>query len=499
MLIALALLPIAIHFPGIARYGIFRDELYYIACSRHLAWGYVDQPPLSIAVLAGWRALFGESLVALRALPILLGAATVYLTGAFARRLGGGRYATFLAAFTVALVPMYLGVTQIYSMNAFDLFFWTLGAVLFHRCLERGATRDWVLVGLVIGLGLMNKISMLWFAGGAFVGLVATSERRRLFSPGPWLAAGIAAILFAPYVLWNAAHGWPTLEFMRTATREKNVHLSPTAFLASQVMTLNPATLPVWLAGLVSSLRSREAPRRALGILYLAVLAVLLASSASKPEYLTPAYPMLFALGAVAVGRTLRGARLGWLRAAIPAAVLALGAVAMPLAVPILPVDGYVRYIRAIHFTPRRTERSETADLPQHYADMLGWKEIAETVGDAYRSLPPEDRRDAIVIAQNYGEAAALEYFGPRGGAFPRVACGHNSYWYWGTGGWNGRVAVVLGGSLEGYRRAFTSVEQVAKVPPTRGMPYERNLPVYVMRGLRIPMSTYWSWERNFI
>lgn len=413
--------------------------------------------------------------------------------------MGGGRYATFLAAFAALWAPVYLGTSRGWSMNVFDLLFWILGALLLHRCLERGARRDWLLLGLVTGLGLLNKISVLWFAGGAFLAMAITPGRRRLLTPWPWIAAAIAGVLFAPYVAWEAAHGWPTLEFMRRATAEKNVHFSAAGFLLQQTLLMNPASLPIWLTGLVATLRSREPGRLGLGVTFAAVLAVLLASGASKPDYLAPAYPMLLAPGAVAIERAFARKGLAWLRAPLPAAVLVLGLLVLPVAVPVLPVDAYVRYAKALHMGAGSAERLETADLPQHYADMFGWEEMAAAAGRAYRALPPEDRARAVVIAQDYGEAAALEFFGPRGGAFPRVVCGHNSYWFWGVGGWKGDVAIVLGGSLEGYRKRFASVEQVGTVPPTRGMPYERNLTICVVRGLRVPLADYWSWERSFI
>jgi hypothetical protein len=495
MILAMIALKFLVQSLGVLEYGYFRDELYYLACARHPAWGYPDQPPLSIAVLALVRALFGESLLVVRAVPMLLGAATVYVTGTLAREFGGGRLAVFLSCLAVIAAPILLGTNHVYSMNSFDLLFWPLAALALLRCLRQPTTGRWLLVGLVLGLGLLNKISVLWLGAGLAAGLLLTRERRRLLTPGPWLAAGVAALLFLPYVIWNAAHGFPTLEFMRNAMAEKMVRVTPLDFLANQLLDTNPAAAPLWIAGLVSLLRGPEGRERVLGVAFLAVAVILVLPGTSKPEYLAPAYPMLLAAGSTAFERWSRAPRLGWLPGALTVALLAFAAVALPVALPVLSPDSYVRYTRAIGVTPAASERHQQGDLPQHFADMFGWEEMAEHAAAAYRSLAPEERARCVVIAQNYGEAGALELFGSRHG-LPRVICGHNAYGFWGAGDWDGSVAVVVGGAVEFYRRHFEEVVRVDTIPCERCMPYERSLPVFVVRGIRGPVERYFSEER---
>src|SRR6185295_17060458 len=214
---AFALASLALHVSALTQYGWFRDEFYYVACAARLDWGYVDHPPLSIAVMALVRLLFGDSLVAFRLVAALIGAATVYFTGRLARDLGGGRFAQALAGFAALVAPVFLGVSRFYSMNVLDLLLWTLAALALVAALRGDRAREWVVLGVVVGLGLLNKISLLWFIAGLFIGFLLTPYRRRLATPGPWIAGAIATALFVPHVVWQIAHGWPTLEFMRNA------------------------------------------------------------------------------------------------------------------------------------------------------------------------------------------------------------------------------------------------------------------------------------------
>ena len=249
-------------------YGYFRDELYYIACARHLAWGYVDHPPLSVAVLAGVRAALGDSRPALRLLPALVGAAVVLLAGWLAREIGGGRVAMVLAAIAALVAPVYLAIDHFYSMNALEGLFWTVAVCLVARILRmRGVVtwQTWAVLGVVLGLGLLNKASLLWLIGGVFLGLVLTPQRRLLRSPGPWLAVVIAAALLAPHVVWQIDNGWPTREFMQNATGEKMAAISPLAFLRAQIDDMHPLNAlargsPGWVRCSSGSVWPRSAP-----------------------------------------------------------------------------------------------------------------------------------------------------------------------------------------------------------------------------------------------
>ena len=480
---------------AITNYGYFRDELYYIACSKHLAWGYVDQPPLSIAVLAGWRAVFGDSLVALRALPALLGAGTVFLTGAIARDLGGGRFAQVLACLCALLPPVWLAVDHFYRMNAFDTFFWTLSAWLLLRALDDGRVSRWALLGLVLGLGLLNKTSMLWFGGGLAMGLVATRYRQVLRTPGPWVAGAIAALCFAPHILWQIRNDWPTLEFMRNASGGKMVRTGFVDFWVQQLQVMNPITAPVWTAGLVTLLVSKRT--RALGIVFLATAVLLVSSGSSRPNYLAVAYAPLFAAGAVWIERVASAPGRRWIRPTSVLALLLLGAPIVPLGLPILPVDRLVAYMRTLGFQPRAQEHTRESDLPQPFADMFGWEDMVRRVARVYHALPADQRAKAAIFTYNYGEAGAIDFFGPQYGLPPAISR-HNNYWLWGPRGATGEVLIIVGGDRDDEHGDFRSVRLADTTSCEHCMPYENGAPIFVCLGLNKPLAQRWQEIRHF-
>ncbi|HKY31831.1 MAG TPA: glycosyltransferase family 39 protein [Candidatus Polarisedimenticolia bacterium] len=510
VLAGLAAAKLLAHLPAINQYGYFRDELYYLASTRHLALGYVDHPPLSIAVLAGVRALAGDSLPALRLTPLLCGLAVVVLTALLARELGGGRLAQGAAGLAVLSAPVYLAIHHYYSMNALDHVAWASAALLLAKALRTGRASTWMLLGLVLGLGLLNKLSVLWLGAGIGAGLLLTPCRRFLLSRGPWLAAAIAAALFAPHVAWQAAHGWPTLEFMSNATRHKMVQTGLAEFLSGQVLTMNPATLLIWLPGLLSGLRPGAEPRaRLFSIAWLGVFALLASGGPSRSSYLAPAYPMLFASGGVslerlreAAARARAGSFARRLRAAAaPAALSAMiliGAPLVPYALPVLPPDAFLAYMKAIGIAPRGEERSARAELPQQYADMFGWEEMAEQAARAYALLTPQERARAAVFGQNYGEAGAIDVLGKRLGLPPAIS-GHNSYWMWGPPPGSIDVVIILGGDHEGNAAFFEEVTVVGRVECRRCMPYERDLAVSIGRRPRLPLEEAWPRLKRFM
>jgi len=500
ILVGLALLKLLLHLITNlwGGYGIFRDELYYIACSEHLDFGYVDQPPLSIYLLAAHRGLFGDSLFALRFLPALAGAATVFLTGLLAQELGGRRFALVLASVASIASTINLAMSTIYSMNGFDILLWASAAYVLIRLIKTGDPRHWLSLGLILGLGLLNKTGVLWLAFGIFIAVLLTPLRHSFKTKWPYLGGLIALVLFLPYLLWNFAHDWAHLEFIRNATTGKYSELSPLTFSLGQVLVQNPITFPLWLAGLLLVLFSKDAKRfRALGYTYLAVFVILLVNRHSKAEYLSPAYAMLFAAGGVAFERLASQRYGGWLKPVSLAVLIVGGIVLAPVTLPILPVQTYIRYAHAFGIKPHTSEARELGELPQFYADMFGWKEKAAAVAAVYNTLSPEEKAKCALFADNYGRCAAIDFFGKAYG-LPKSIGPHNNYWIWGPRNYTGELVIILGGALEDIQEVFEKVEVVGTVTCPYCMPYENNLRIYVCRNLKVPLKELWAQLRHF-
>jgi len=480
------------------RYGYFVDELYYLACSHHLDWGYVDQPPL-IAVIA-WlaRTTLGDSLWALRFLPAVADGVLVLLTGLIARELGGRRYAQILACVAVIVAPLYLGLGNLLTMNAFEPLFW-MGCVLVAiKIIKGGTPKLWLLFGLLAGIGIENKHSMLFFGFSFLVGLLLTTERRFLRSPWFWLGGLLAFLIFVPNLVWEIRHGFPTSELLRNVQRSgRNVSLSWASFLAQQFLVMHPLSAPLWLAGVWYFLRD-EAGRsfRVLGWTYLMILLCFLALN-GRVYYLAPAYPMLFAAGAIFFERFTDRRNHTWLKPAYVVGLLVTGALLAPFGYfPILPVEGYLAYSRAIHFGPPQIETHRMGPLPQIYADMYGWKEMAEAVAGAYNKLPPDDKQRCAIFGQNYGQAGAIDFFGAKMG-LPGAISGHQSYFYWGPRTYTGECMIVMDDSPTNLSKEFDSWEKVATVYHPYSMPYQ-HFDVYLCRGLHWPLAQLWPSLKNW-
>ena len=488
-----------IHLLTNGRYGYFRDELYYIACGRRLAFGYVDQPPLSILLLRLSEILFGSSLFAIRLLPALAGAATVAITGFIARELGGRAWAIALACAGSLCALFNLAVGNFFSMNAFEPLFCMGCVYLLVRIINGGSPVLWLWFGVLLGLGLENKHSTAFFAVGIFMALLLTPERRHFAQKWIWFGGLIAFAVALPNILWQLRNHWPTYELLSNIARsDKNVALSPAQFIVQQIAFMNPGTLPLWLSGLVWVFGSRDGRRyMALGIIYLVVLAEFIVLH-GKSYYLAPAYPMLFAAGGVALERVFV-AQLKWLRPALLLVILATGAVFAPLAVPILPPGKLVAYMRAIHLEPPRTETSHTAPLPQLFADQFGWQEMVASVGHVYNHLRPGDKKRAAIFCQNYGEAGAIDFFGPKFGLPPAIS-GHQNYFLWGPRDWTREVALVLDTRDDNEREQFASVEDLGQIVSSPwAMPFERRMHIYLCHDLKANVREFWPQVKKWL
>ena len=474
------------------RYGYFRDELYYIAASDHLAFGYVDFAPLIAWLTRTFRFVFGDSLHAIRLLPALAFGAEVILTGYITLQLNGKRWAIFLACISTMLAPTILGNGTRLAMNPIEPFFWMGCIYVLLLAINRNDPRLLLWCGVLLGFGMLNKHSTIFFLGSLVLALLLVPERRFLRTKWFWLAAAIAFLITLPNIAWEYTHHFPTLEDLRNVkATHKNVELPPLPFLKQQIMMLNPITDLVWLVGLGFLLFHRSAkPFRVLAYTYLIFLAAMMYMK-GKDYYLAPIYPMLFAAGGVFWEQLIAARpRFRWLLYALPAVVLVMCLFSAPLAIPILPPEQIGPYMEALGMKMSRTETSMSGLLPQHFGDQFGWEEMVATVAQLYNNMPPEQRAKTAILAGDYGEAGAIDFFGPRYG-LPKSISAHQNYYYWGPRDYTGESVILLEWKLESAQRWCGSVEKGPHNDPYWGMGWER-YDILVCHNLKMPLTEAW-------
>jgi hypothetical protein len=469
------------------RYDFFRDELYFIVCGRHPAFGYVDQPPL-VPLLAAASQAFGEHLVLLRAIPALAAAATVLMTCRLAALVGAGAFGVALAGVAAATAPMYLGLHSLLSTSTFEPLLWTSFAYCVARAVVAGDPRGWLWAGAVAGVALEAKYALPLYALPLLVGVVVTGRARSLVCWQLGAGAAIAIVLAAPSAIWQLMHGLPFVEMIRNQSTGKNTVLSPVGFVANQALVMNPLWAPVWLGGMLAPFVDARWRRwRFLSVGFALTFALLLLMHA-KDYYLCPAYGAMFALGGAALEAWLRPR---WARATWLALGLAVSVVIAPLGMPILPPAMLAQYIRRIHLQPKPSETLRQSALPQVFADMLGWRSYVASVAAAYHALPPEEQKRAAIFTDNYGEAAAVDVFGGAYGLPPALS-GHNSYWTWGPRGFDGSVLLRVNETPKSLGRRCTSVKLAGTFGGPWVMPYENDAPITLCHELHPTFAVLW-------
>jgi len=485
----IAAVDLALHLALAGRYGYWIDELYFIACGAHLDWGYVDHPPLIAVVAALSRALFGDSLRGIRVGPALAGAGLVFLTGWIARALGGRRTAQITAALAAAIAPVYAAFAGVLTMNAFEPLFWMGCAYLVIRIAQGASPKLWVAVGALAGVGVLNKHSMLFFAAALVAGLLVSPQRRLLFDRWVVLGGLAALLLVLPHLYWQAAHGWPTIELLANARRYQHQPVTPLQFIWGQIQIVQPITLPLWLAGLVFLFADRRAARvRFLGWAFAGAFLVFMLMQA-KTYYLAPIYPLAFAAGAIVVEDLARSRR--WVAWTAVVLLLIGGVITAPYAMPILPVADLPTYLRLLGIQEVRPETRQMGNVPQIFADMLGWEELVTEVARVYAGLSPAERERAVIWGSYYGPAAAVDYFGPRYG-LPRAISGHQNYFLWGPGDADGGLIIAVAFNAADLAPWCDRLELVAQVACEYCMPDRRTQPIHVCRGLKMPLREFW-------
>src|SRR5215471_23822 len=489
--VAIAFGKIVLHWVFNNAYGYFRDEFDYLACGDHPAWGYVDQPPLLPFLVRVSRIVLGESLRSIRFIPAVASAAILILTALIAREFGGQRFALWLAAVAVLIAPTYLSDGSLLTTNCLEPVLW-MGCAYFAILAIKGDGRYWLGFGVIAGLGLEEKYSIAIFGLGIVVGLLMTRHRRVFLQKWIWIGGLIAFLIFLPNLIWNIRNHWPFLELMhniRSAGRD--VQLSPLQFFLQQVLLVHPLTAPIWITGLIAFLfSSRLRDYRVLGWCYLISFTAFMVLK-GKNYYLAPIYPMLLAAGAVVIDSGIESTRQLWLKPVIIVLLVIGGAWLAPIVVPLLPVDRFIAYMNNLPFKLPRTEHGhERIVLPQHYADQFGWEEMTAMTAQAWGRLTPDERRECGIFGQNYGQAGAIDFFGPRYGLPPALS-GHQTYFLWGPGNYSGQCMIVLDDKKETLEQLWEHVEFVG----ASDNPYalERHIPVFICKGAKFgSLATLW-------
>ena len=483
-LLATAAAVVAVLVLTAGRYGYHRDELYFLRAGRHLDWGYVDQPPLTPLLARLISAIAPESLTALRLPSALATGLVVLLTGLIARELGAPRRAQLLAGACMAVSALLLALGHLLSTSTFDLLAWTAISWLVVRVLRGGDQRLWLAIGLVAGVGLLNKALVAFLAAGLVTAAMIAGPRDILRSRWLWLGAAITAALWSPNLAWQASHGWPQLELSRAiAAGSSGTSVDRVAFVPYQLVLISPLLVPVWLVGLVRLLRDPAMRRvRAFGWVYLLLLVVFVLTG-GKPYYLGGLYPVLLAAGAEPT--------LGWLhrgnervRRFLLGTALALGGlVSSVLMLPLVPAH-------FLHATP-------VVAVNYDAGETVGWPRFVGEVAAVYRGLSEDERARAVLLTRNYGEAGALDRYGPPLG-LPPAYSGHNSYWSWGPPADTGGPVIAVGLPEQRLQPFFGQIQLAGRIDNGLAVENdEQGAPIWICRRPLLGWAQIWPQLRR--
>ena len=487
VVVGLCVVKALVHLVLVGRYGYHGDELYFLECGRHLAFGYVDHPPL-IPWIARLAEELGGGLIALRLPAIAAGVGTMAVTALLVRLWGGGAWAQALALLCLLVAPAHLRVAAMLNIPVFEVFLSTVTVYFVARAIQRGERWTWLLAGGALGLAILAKHSSLVWGAALFAGLLGAPSRRVLASRWPWLGGAVALAFFVPNLLWQMDNGFATLEFMGQLRHDVLELQGRGLFVAGQLLYFHPLAVPVWLAGLGFAFTPAGRGERPFALLFLGMFGFFLVLG-GKPYYLASAYPALLAAGGLALERALatRQARLRAFVASLALTGVALGFLTLPV-LPIQTMDGVIGAVLGWAVPPMAL----THDLH----GMLGWDEHTATVDQLYRSLPEDDRERVGLLVGSYSQAAALNVL--RASPVPRAVTGHLTYYLWGPETGRGEVLIAYGLPRELLEGHYRSCLEGAHIAAPLARPGDRDLPVYLCREPRGPLAAYWPRLRRF-
>jgi len=489
ILLALAAAKFLFHLFTNGQYGFHRDELATLDDARHLAWGYVAYPPLTPFLGRIELELFGTSLTGFRSLAALAQSVAIVVTGLMARRFGGGRAAMLTAAIAAMLAPISLAASSLFQYVSFDYLWFVLTAYFVVRLIDSDDGRWWLAIGAAIGLGALTKYAVVFYVAGLVAGFFLTPLRAQLRSKWLWLGAALSIAIALPNLFWQLRHDFITLDFLKFIhARDVRIGRTDDFWIDQLQVTSSFFTFPLAIFGLYVLLFTERGRRyRILG--WMAVVPVVLFGLAKGRAYYTgPLYPMLFAAGAAGLQRAFDSLRpfprrLGW---SVAALLLLVSAVAVPVVLPLVPINS--RY---------------WAFVNEHNGDLreeVGWPELAQEVARIWNTIDPAERTQAGIFCGNYGEAGAINLYGPAYGLPPAIS-GINSYWLRGPGNPSPKTVVVVGSQREDVEAACASVQLVGHITNAARVSNEeteRHPDIFLCRSPRQPLEKIWPRLRSF-
>ena len=479
-------------------YGYFRDTLYYIALSKHLAFGYVDVPPLMPLCIALIRFLFGNSLFAMQIIPAVFGVIILVLTREIVKIFNGRLFAQALALLCVLLAPVYVFSNSTLTYDSFDRLFWTLCLYALSLLFTTKNKKYWIYFGIFAGLGLLSKFTMLWLGMGIVIALPFTSQRKYFASRSFWLAGLMTLLIVSPYLIWIAQHQFLTVEYFANYAHETKV-ITALGFIKDQMIFMNVLIFPIWVSGLYYFLFDRVGRKfRFFGLIYLIIAAVCIIQSA-KFYVISPYYPVLFAGGAILTERFSAKLKSHWFKIICIVLIAASGMITLPIVRPVLPVQTLIKYMQALPWLqPAKhsaTERLTLSTLPQLVADQFGWEEMAAKVAKIYYALPKHERENTFIVARNYGEASAI-YFYRKKYHLPVPISQYLQSYVWGYRNLSKTSYLILvgydHGAVKNLKHSFKTVRKVGEIYNQYAMPYE-NVPIYLCYGFKKPVKQVWE------
>lgn len=497
IVLCVAFLRIVLYFIAGPNYGYFRDELYYLACGEHPALGYVDQPPLIAWITWLLQHTIGTSIWALRLLPALAGTAGIVMAGLLTRELGGRRWAMFLASLATLMAPVLLALSHLYTMNAFDPLLWTAIAYLVVRIIKTGNERLWLAAGALVGITVLNKYGVVFWLLGLIAGVLITPLRQSLRSRWFWFGCALATAIALPNFLWQWSHHFPFLELMHNVRRNgRDVALPPLTYLKAQAEMLGYVAAVLVPIGLLFFFSKSGRLYRVLGWAYLIFLAEMIVMN-GKGYYLAPVYPIMFSAGAVWIESATERKLWVWAKPALALGIITVSSIYAPTILPILSVPAFLAYEKKMGIKQQKFEHQQEGVLPQLYADMFGWEDMAQRVGAYYHTLSPEEQKKTAIFANNYGDAGAIDFFGPRYG-LPKSIGNHQNYWIWGPREYTGESLIVLGDRDErNMQTKCSSYSIVGNTKHPLSRPDEWN-PIYHCRGFKWNLQEIWPKTKHW-